>query len=180
MQYGLKVMRDTSSIPIGDGNLIYNSKDLEKTYCVKVRCAQQAFVNHSGFQRWVSEAAARVDLTLLRCQNRAPGDLRMATDVMTLVIDNFDEETLVDRSESVIQTDLPTILHIQKIKDPPKRLIKALELISKFKFSIIYIPSENNIISRDSNFVREDVVLKDKIRLVLKEAYSTNYAGNLG
>ncbi|KAM9969356.1 hypothetical protein ACTFIR_001190 [Dictyostelium discoideum] len=43
------------------------------------------------------------------------------------------------------------------MKDPPKRLIRALDLISKFKFSIIHIPGENNIVadmlSRDANFV---------------------------
>ncbi|KAN0022939.1 hypothetical protein ACTFIU_009022 [Dictyostelium citrinum] len=74
------------------------------------------------------------------------------------------------------------------MKDPPKRLIRALDLISKFKFSINHIPSENNIvadiISRDSNIVLDldyqFIQILIKIRLVLEEGYSTNYSGNLG
>ncbi|KAM9973569.1 hypothetical protein ACTFIW_010671 [Dictyostelium discoideum] len=74
---------------------------------------------------------------------------------LTNVLEKY-EYLLIDKHFD-IYTDHLNLTYYQKMKDPRKRLIRALDLISKFKFSIIHIPGENNIVadmlSRDANFV---------------------------
>ncbi|KAM9973422.1 hypothetical protein ACTFIW_010511 [Dictyostelium discoideum] len=68
------------------------------------------------------------------------------------------EYMLIDNHFEVF-TDHLNLTYYKAMKDPPKRLVRALELISRFKFTITYIPGEKNyvadMLSRNQNFVLE-------------------------
>ncbi|KAM9996527.1 hypothetical protein ACTFIZ_002337 [Dictyostelium cf. discoideum] len=91
---------------------------------------------------------------------------------LTNVLDKY-EYLLVDKQFEIF-TDHLNLTYYQKMKDPPKRLVRALDLISKFKFTITHIPGEKNIVadmlSRDSNFALD---WDDKFIQDIKNSYKS-------
>ncbi|KAM9981132.1 hypothetical protein ACTFIY_003430 [Dictyostelium cf. discoideum] len=91
---------------------------------------------------------------------------------LTNVLNKY-EYLLVDKQFEIF-TDHLNLTYYQKMKDPPKRLVRALDLISKFKFTITHIPGEKNIVadmlSRDASFALD---WDDKSIQEIKNSYKS-------